>query len=519
MRNPQIFGVGILGRSQAVTAQRWINVYGDIQQETDRAGDSPDRPKLTLWGCPEKQSYGYLGSNPCRGVRVVFPYAYAVVGQRLKRIDLGGAVTDLGALLTTNGIVYLDDNGNQLLIVDSLATYNYQIFGTSAATGQAQGTLAQITAAGFLGASTCCTLNNFGIVSVPGTNPLAAQVWQISNVGDFTGWSGIQFNLKSLASDPLVRVIAFKAGGWLALMGTLTTELWSDTGAAPFPFTYLAGAALPYGLAAVASAVVFGERGILCLAQSEGGQVKPAILTGQGFAIDDTVAPPDFVATINNKFAYPTVSDAVGTQYEVDGHRIYRLSFPTAGKTWEWDSKTGRWSERFSYGYAYDRGLFAVKFGSDTLMTDILDGNLYKLGQTGNLLDPSVMANNLYQDQRIVNGTTVTNYPLIRKVVSAHLFDSDATMVASELQFDFQQGVGRTLPPGDDPTIMLEISRDKGATFGTALKAKLGKAGGYLARTRFLRLGIARDNVVALTMADAAPFCLTGEKVVLRKGA
>lgn len=63
--------------------------------------------------------------------------------------------------------------------------------------------------------------------------------------------------------------------------------------------------------------------------------------------------------------------------------------------------------------------------------------------------------------------------------------------------------------PGADPQVMLQISKNNGATWGTELWKDLGALGNYLTRVVWRRLGIARDWLFKLRITDPVKVVLT----------
>lgn len=503
--NPQIFGLAVSQRSRAMTAQRRINTYYDFPAE-----GQADRGTPTIFGRPGRRRMAYYGAAPCRGWRFVEPYLYAVFGNTLYRIASNFSVTALGNLLTSAGGVSLADNGNQLGIADNPNLYVYQIFGTSAATGLVAGSMQTFIpgALGFLGARHFSYLNNVGLAAVPGSNPLASQQWQQSNDGDFTGWSGLAFDLADEQSDPLVAAVGYQ--GVVRCFGTQTTENWVNIGRPIFKFGRMAGSSWGYGCAAPRSIVEFGEDGLALLAQSRDGDPVPAILGPGGF---QDIGTPDLVAAI---VGYGQFTDAIGAAYQVNKHRIFQLTFPSApnpgapgtpGVTWAWDSASNLWTEHQDYlpagslgnpGTVFE-GALSVRCFGQLLVAGLTDGAVYAL-DTGKYTDDIA-------DEE--------GRPLVRQLTSQHLFLSDQVQILREIQFDMQEGCGLVSGAGSDPQTVLEVSRDKGNTWSTPVMRKLGRLGEYDTRVIFRRLGRFRDGVLRFTFTEPTPFVLTGESVLM----
>ena len=495
MPNPQIFGVAIQARSRVVTAQYRGNVFYDFPQGGSQDRDGPDqRGPVSIFGRPGLRLFGYYGAPPVRGWRVVEPWLYAVMGNTFFRIANNGVATPQGILTTNAGPVYMKDNGTQLMIVDPVPqqAFNWQIFGVSAATGQAQDTFAQILAAGFLGASHIAYLNNFFETVVPGVNPLTAQAFQLSNIGDCTGYSALQFDLADADPDQLVAVAGYQ--NMLRLFGTQTTETWSDVGAPLFPFNRMPATSAGYGCAAVNSIVEFGDMGLALLARGRRGSPVPVLLSPNGY---QPIGDDNLIANLEG---YATVADAIGATYMIQGRRFYQLNFPSAGHTWVWDSEAQLWSEYTSFINGVQTnfvGGLSEQFFGQTIMADINDGHIY-------ILDSETF--------------TDADKPIINDLISQHLFQANRQQVLSSVQFDMEEGNANALPPGDNPLIELRVSRDKGRTWSTPMNAQTGLIGQYTRRALFRRLGMARDLTLWLRYVSPNRFVLTGEAANITGG-
>ena len=60
MQIPDIFGVGLQGKSPVVTTQRRLNMYMEFQQQRDRT-------LVAAYGTPGLDLFADFGDTPCRG--------------------------------------------------------------------------------------------------------------------------------------------------------------------------------------------------------------------------------------------------------------------------------------------------------------------------------------------------------------------------------------------------------------------------------------------------------------------
>ncbi|MFZ4761051.1 MAG: hypothetical protein ACOYLX_23030, partial [Burkholderiaceae bacterium] len=72
---------------------------------------------------------------------------------------------------------------------------------------------------------------------------------------------------------------------------------------------------------------------------------------------------------------------------------------------------------------------------------------------------------------------------------------------------------GRDFGQGEDPQILLAVSRDGGRTFANDMTTALGRQGQYLKVVEWRRLGTATDFVFKIRMTDPVKFALTGAAI------
>ena len=454
MRFP-LFGISQKGKSPTVTSQRRLNLYAEFNVAEDK---SP----ISYYPTPGLTLFTDVG-QPVRGWRYVAGRWFVVAGSNFYELSTVGVATLRGSLATSSGFVDLSDNGLQVIIVDG-SGYSFTL-GTNV--------FATISDPDFPGADTVTFDSGYAIVNRPNTG----EFW-ISGSYDVTTWDALDFANAEASPDNLIRV--YQDASQLILFGPVTTEFWANVGAVDFPYQKIGGASIEWGLAARWSVAKFNQR-VVCLMRNLLGQQQ--IVTLQGYT-PVPISTPDVDFEISR---YSTVSDAVAYSYNLGGHPMYEINFPTAGKTWLYDGLSNVWSELESDSERHWAQL-GIQIEGVTYVSDYRNGSIYRL-------DPAVFTD---------NGTEI-----VREIVGRHVFNEDEQSI-SALWVEFQPGVGSTSGQGTNPVAMLQISRDGGFTYGPEKFANIGALGNYLARARWLRNGRAKDFVFKIRVSDPVYPVITG---------
>lgn len=450
LRNVPLFGIGNVGKSPNVSAQKRTNLYVEIQADPESNG-------LTLYPTPGLTSFVNFGANPCRGFYQKGDSAYVVNSNTLWEIAADGTTTNRGTLNTSGGRVDITDNGDQMLVVDGTYGYIYT-FDTHV--------LAQIVDADFPASETCTFLNGYFIVQKTDS----AQFY-ISALYDGMTWDALDFATAESDPDNLVRVMA--DNGVLMLFGDKTTEPWGDSGAQDFPLARIGASAVEWGLAARWSLCKF-DGTLIFLRKNRLGAVQVALMSGTSSV---AVSNPEMDYVFST---YSAVEDATGFSYMLSGHPFYQINFPSANESWLYDGLTKAWS-KVQYGASgRHRGEIQVNFLNRPYVTDYENGQVY-------LLD---------KDAETDNGQYI-----VREFVSRHNKAGDFINI-SQLWLEMQAGVGLVSGQGSAPKVMMQISRDGGHTWGAELWTSIGAIGQFRCRALWNRLGRARDWTFKLRVTD-----------------
>lgn len=465
-----LIGAGVKGKSAVVNAQRRLNCYLEPQYDQDKS-------QIAVYGSPGTVKVFDQGALVYRGGVTVGDLLYLAQGNIFEEVNNGFAATDRNAasrLTTNNGRISMSTNEATVVLVDGTNGYNYDT-GTNA--------FAQIGSAMFANPKTTTWQDGFYLASFDetGTNKKRCQI-----SADGITWNALDFRGIDTIPGALIRTFSFN--GEVHQFGDKGLEFWAFTGDPTFPFQPIRGASIRVGLAARWS-VSEGAQALRFLGRSGGkGEVEAFELVGHQAR---SISTPDMV-NIWNKYA--TKGDATAYTVNVDQHEFYRLSFPAAGKTWEYD--------------AYASGLLGVP-----VWEELQSNNGRHLGDLGfTLVDKSYVsdyaAGILY---RVDKDTYTDNGMAIAfELDTRHFFKDYDRVTVDEIIADFETGVGIAVGQGSDPVVMLQISRDGGRTWGAEMQLRLGKTGEFLSRVSQLGCGTARDFVFKLRVTDPVKRVLTG---------
>ena len=272
------------------------------------------------------------------------------------------------------------------------------------------------------------------------------------------------------------------------LLGEASSEVWVDVGATPFPFQRIPGTSTQHGIASRFSMARLGNS-FAYVSRNNRGQAQ--IVQMNGYL-------PQRISNhaVENTLVNQTVDDAIAWTYQLEGHEVYVVTFPSIGEgglTWAYDISSGMWHKWLYTNnkgqYERHRGSCCTLFNGLVMVGDYANGSLYSL-------DPEN-----YTD----NGQAVRR---VRRC--PHLVTDFQRQYFDELQIQFQPGVGISgisTPLNDevvgaDPQAMLRWSNDGGSTWSNEHWVSIGKQGKYKNRAIWRRLGWSRDRVFEVVVTD-----------------
>ena len=325
----------------------------------------------------------------------------------------------------------------------------------------------------------------------------------------------LSFGSKFTSPDNLVSLIA--SNGQLYLLGEKSSEVWQDQGTFPLAYQLIPGSSTQQGIAAPFSVARVGNA-FAYVSQNIRGLNQIVLMNGY---------TPQRISThaVENSLVDQYTADAVAYTYQLEGHEVYVVSFPSIDLTWAYDFTTNLWHKWLwvdgNNVYHRHRSNCAAVFQNVVVVGDWQNGNLYQLDQTN------------YTD----NGSEIRR---LRR--APHLVTDLQRQYFDELQIQFQPGVGQigfsrdrntylgnpyTIPLNTPltlqlnqeyvlgnagqitasdtlrkPQAMLRWSNNGGSTWSKEYWQEIGQQGQYSHRAIWRRLGWSRDKIFEVVVTD-----------------
>lgn len=454
-------------------AQECINFFAEI----DPTKQPGERGIVALYPTPGLTERVQLPAGEVRGLFTMSgsQYMMAVCGNGVYTIDTSMNATLVGNLTTSTGIVSISENNSTTIglaayIVDGPNRYTYAFTSGIFAT-------APSTDGPWQGATVVDNIDNYNIYNEPGT-----QNWACTDLGSTASTQAL-YGTKDGYSDKLVTLIVDRRQVYL--LGEVTTEVWQDVGntiagITTFPFQRIPGTSMQSGCGAAYSVARLGNS-FAFVARDTRGNSTIEIIEGYSFKRISTHA-------VEQSLLNQVVSDAIAFTYQIEGHEMYVVTFPSIGEglTWVYDLSTGLWHKWLSWNddtntYTRHRANCGAYFANMYLVGDFENGKIYSV------------ENEVYtEDGNFIR--RLRRAPHITSDLQRQYFES--------FQIQFQPGVGLITGQGEDPQAMLRWSNDGGSTWSNEHWTTIGKIGQYQNRAIWRRLGWSRDRIFEVVVTD-----------------
>jgi len=444
-------------------AERTVNMYAVLDQQ----GKKP----ASLYARPGNAVFATLGSGAGRGAfAATNGRAFVVSGSQLYELLAGGTGTVLGSLLTSSGDITMAENGVQLAICDGVDLYILTY---------ATNTFQRVVNPNLPSAASVTFLDGYFVVN----RSFTSGIFQISAPFDGLNWAALDFASAESSPDSLLRVaVVF---GQLFLFGDISIEPWNNTGAATFPFQRVnSSSQISVGVAAP-STILELDNTAFWVGKDKNG-------TGVVYRADGYSPKRISTEAVELRLqAAPSISTLKAMAYQEAGHTFYIITGGGMETAQVYDVSTNLWTE---WSYFNSSGNYELPLTNDlfyafgkTLALDRASGKVYE------------QSSKYYSD----NGEEIACDRIF-----THIFDNGNPFLIKNLILNFETGVGNTTV--ENPKAMLYLSNDGGRTFYTYYEAFMGKAGEFLSRVVFWRLGRHRQCTFRVRVTDSVKRVITG---------
>lgn len=444
-------------------AERTVNMYAVLDQQ----GKKP----ASLYARPGNAVFATLGSGAGRGAfTATNGRAFVVSGSQLYELLAGGTGTVLGSLLTSSGDITMAENGVQLAICDGVNLYILTY---------ATNTFQRVVNPNLPSAASVTFLDGYFVVN----RSFTSGIFQISAPFDGLNWAALDFASAESSPDSLLRVaVVF---GQLFLFGDISIEPWNNTGAATFPFQRVnSSSQISVGVAAP-STILELDNTAFWVGKDKNG-------TGVVYRADGYSPKRISTEAVELRLqAAPSISTLKAMAYQEAGHTFYIITGGGMETAQVYDVSTNLWVE---WSYFNSSGNYELPLTNDlfyafgkTLALDRASGKVYE------------QSSKYYSD----NGEEIACDRIF-----THIFDNGNPFLIKNLILNFETGVGNTTV--ENPKAMLYLSKDGGKTFYTYYEAFMGKAGEFLSRVVFWRLGRHRQCTFRVRVTDSVKRVITG---------
>lgn len=429
------------GRSSAVTAERMVNLYAQIESQTAKSA-------FAIYTRPGLTSFADVGTGPIRGEHTMAGIKYVVSGSEVYKISLEGVGTLLGSL-TGSGPVTSADNGTQLVFVSGGKGWVATTL-----------TLVEITDPDFPTVSSVTFLDGYHIFSAEDGK------FYVSAINDATDYDALDFATAESSPDDLKRVFVDHRELWL--FGEDSTEIWYSSGVGTPPFDRFNDTLLESGIWGT-FAVTKNDNTTFWI--DEDGVVQRA-----------NAYTPVRTSThaVENRIANWPRDETVAFSFVMEGHTFIVFRSPIGTEIY--DAASGSWFEWQTFGEEYWVPMGYSSAYNKHLVGSAVDGKVYSLDL------------GVYSDDGSVIRSEVQLPPIHRE---------RQLIVMNYFEVDIESGVGITAGQGSDPQIMLQYSDDGGRVWSSELWRPMGKIGEHRARQVWRQMGMPfRERTIRLATTD-----------------
>lgn len=428
--------------------QRAVNCYPKrLDGDNWKMESTPGEVTITNLGGTVRGSHVHEVENRWFVVAGPTLYEYTAPGVFTSRGTIGGS-----------GFVGMAHNRTQLCIVNGPSGYIFSL---------ASNVLTTISAPGWRGSDDVHELDGYFIFAGPETDQ-----FYLSAIDDGASLDALDFSSADSSPDNIVTHRVSHRQAWF--FGSMSTEIWINSGGLDFPFVRYQSYTLDVGVVGKRAAINAAET-LFWIGKTERGSGIVYMASGNQPQRVSTSAVEEALK------ASTDISQATMWAYQVEGAEFVAINAPGMETTWVFDAASQQWHERGEWSDGW-RPL------KSRLVTAV-NGEHYAGTESGDIVRLDSDAN------------TLSGRHLVRERTWPHLKQPSAepvTYVCLEMQ----------MKTGSGGNVTLEISNDGGFTFGPPLVRSLGAIGRWMQRVRWLGLGSAINRVFRIRCSDDVPFAI-----------
>lgn len=380
---------------------------------------------------------------------------YIVAGTQLWSLKSNGVATFIGSMsVSTTAPVYMArnrraTNPDVCIVCDGLMYY----YRTS---------LSQVTDSDLLAPTSLDVVDGIFVIGT------ANNTWQVGEIDDAANWDPLSFERADSNPDAVVRI--FSRQSEALIFGERSCEFWQNVGAADatgFQRTTVMdlGCLAPNSVARVDQTIcwVAHDRTVRMLNGYAGNRISTHAVERDIEALADK-------------------SSITATSWVRDGHTFYMIS--SASWTWVYDTRRG-WINFESYQATNWRVSSVVAAFSKVLAGDRDSASIFEMSPA-------------FMDE--------AGDPLIMSVTCPPSHAMPGRVTCHGIYVDVERGVGTGQGAAQDidPVLLVEWSKDGGATFQGPRELKMGQQGQRQTRLRAFRFGQSKDHGFVWRLSSSA---------------
>lgn len=378
--------------------------------------------------------------------------AYVISGRNVYAVASSGASTLIGGI-ATDGPVYMQRNRRIPAQIGIVSEGFYYVIDTGA------NSIAQIFDVNLTAPISISFLQGYGIL------PTTDGDIQLTQIDDFTVIDALAVGNAEAFPDGILRSMTLESEA--LFFGEDSLQFFQDTGADPFPLTPVQSLEIGW-LAGDSLAKVDTPTRKTIIGVASDHTVR--MINGYSAQVISTNEIEEMIKTLDEA---GNAAQLKGMAWAYAGRFFYALTCNDWTRVY--DSKTGYWHTRKSYGLDRWRVSTVFKFGNKLIAGDYTTGQLY------------TMSNTVYTEDG--------NY-LVSEIITPHIHAFPYKLKFNALYVDAATGVGlnSTDVHASDPKLLVSWSDDSGYSWSPEVTRALGTDAEYRRITPVRRMGRSKND-------------------------